>query len=78
MCSDFKPAWEVAFKRSLELHETAETDRQNWASKQMESLAGDNLQRAKDSDEEGKRKYGETKSRILTQQQEFLRRWRGL
>jgi hypothetical protein len=44
----------------------------------MESLTGDDLQRAKDSDEEGKHKYEETKNRILTQQKEFLRRWTGV
>jgi hypothetical protein len=51
------PAWAVAFERSLEIHETVETDRQNRANKQMESLTGNNLQRAKDSNEERKRQY---------------------
>jgi hypothetical protein len=63
----------VAFKRSLDIYETVETDRQNWANKQMESLTGDDLRRAKDSDEERKRQYQEKKNRILAQQHNFLR-----
>ena len=73
---DFDLAWAVAFERSLEIHETVETDRQNWANKQMESLTGDNLQRAKDSNEERERQYQEKRNRILTQQHDFLHRWR--
>jgi hypothetical protein len=72
--ADLDPAWEVAFERSLEIHETLETDRQNQANKQMESLTGDDLQRAKESNEKRKRQYQVEKKRILAQQRDLQRR----
>lgn len=68
---NFDPDWAVAFQRSLEILETLETDRQNLVNKQMESLTGDKLQRAKDDDEDKKRQYKKKKNRILRQQQDF-------
>lgn len=73
---NFDPAWAEAFELSLERLEILETDRQNLANKQMESLTGDELQRAKDNDEDKKRQYKKKKNRILTQQQDLRRRCR--